>query len=62
MDQRREPWLLWVTGWANLKDNPRAEATPFTSRDAVKATNLLATLAERANIPTINRHRRGIRQ
>ena len=61
MDQRREPWLLWVTGWANLKDNPRAEATPFTSRDAVKA-NVLATLAEVANIPTTNMHRRGILQ
>ena len=61
MDQRREPWLLWVTGWANLKDNPRAEATPFTSRDAVKE-NLLATLAEVANIPTTNTHPRDILQ
>ena len=61
MDQRREPWLLWVTGWANLKDNPRAEATPLTSRDAVKA-NVLATLAELANIPTTNTHPRDILQ
>ena len=61
MDQRREPWLLWVTGRANLKDNPRAEATPLTSRDAVKA-NVLSPLAEVANIPTTNMHPRGIRQ
>ena len=36
-------------------------ARPFTSRDAVKA-HVLATLAEGANIPTTDMHRRGIRQ